>query len=1395
MLPTSVTKKSAISFPVLSLAIAIVACFCVLGCEKEPPVTAIQQPPTNDGLQFSGNPIAVKSPFSVTSKPLTEYDQATVEFQKQLDQLANYAGEIRRESDQPRRPNVLAEQFEATLLERDKLTSAYLGERIRIARWRLTEQTPTFYESIALDRLFRTLLEPWKQATRFNIEFKLHEVRDRPNYYDAQILMNISGAVPAQTVRADGGKEEIGRDAIGLWQIVWKKQDDNKAPKIKKINMLAHEETVNYVTAGKLFVDCTGSVLRNDAETKSTLSLGLDQWCKRIPGIDPIGNNGLAIGDLNSDGLDDIYICQPHGMANILLQQNPDGTADDIAAVAGVNIYDESQAALIVDLDNDGHQDLAVATDSRLVLFSNRGDGTFQLEHQLKTGPGTDSLSAADYDQDGDLDLFLAKYRPVAKFDDIFPQPNSNVNANNGGRNILLRNDEAWKFNDVTSDTGFNFNNQYYTTSAIWNDYDSDGDMDLYLVNEFQQDSLFVNDNGWFTDSFETNVSLVAGRSTTASVADFNGDGRPDFLIGTDSSFAAQRVTKAYIDAGGKLLRDARGFGPANRIVYSKERQIAQYDFRPPIFSTESTYSSVTGDFNNDGLEDVAATNGWLSGAKRKSSEVRFLRNLFDPANDLEILSKKDVTHGYHEISDQCRQGSSFNGHQRNSCILTLGSFRFANLSNSSGLNFPDDSRAIARTDWDGDGDIDLVINNRTAPRLRILQNQYLSKNQFLKIHLRGTSSNRDAVGSRVEVFLRGNSNPIVRVLTAGSGRKSQSSKVLHFGLGKFAEIEKVIVNWPNGQTQTFKNINVNATYRLVEGELDAAEFSNDRYRIALEPAAIEKSSDFKMRKHVRFFPTTRVPLIQYREPNKTKRKKWYQVQNSDSRPLLCILSPSDFDSRELLRQWNERKNEVLKLNGDVLLLFSGIDDDNDHELDSCAEQVESSNFEFRWGVLSESSNVKLAQCFGQWFFDYDLPKTPVAWLQDADGNIHFAYDQEQLNWEAVEGDFMNLADKNFILNHVPVHSEEMWIERRRTPRFDRLAMRFGEMGYDRDVSYLEEFVTAQRSDDYMNRAIDLASKGNLRSALNAIEQSRELDPESVEAMITMADITVQYSGSADQQARTRMLINAGELLDQALENEPNNVEAILARAEIFRKQRDIENALLLLNKYLEINPENWEVHAIIGRLYFHNKKYLEATRFLITAIDNRPTLPYVAGDLGFLYLLHRQFGDARQFLELANRLHPSDPKQKRYLAESEFWLGNFESAGNLFSEVVLTEPTLTHGKQMLAWLKATSPFSNFRDGQQALDIIQPFVELKGERSPISLEIMAASFAEIGDFQQAVSLQRNAIDSVENDTTLEKFTPEQLKAQRDRLELYKRQRPYRMKEPAEAPMPLLGNNN
>ena len=263
-------------------------------------------------------------------------------------------------------------------------------------------------------------------------------------------------------------------------------------------------------------------------------------------GIDVYGHNGIAVGDYNGDGLEDLYVCQPSGLPNRLYRNNGNGTFDDVSAAAGVDVLDGSTMALFGDLDNDGDQDLVVVAGSRVLLFVNDGKGRFAAHTKpgfAVSGSTLTSAALADFDRDGDLDLYVCAYdfwTPGAAYD----APTPYYDATNGPPNFLYRNRGDGSFEDVTDASGMGQNNNRFSFAASWADYDKDGWPDLYVANDFGRNNLYRNNgNGTFTDvAARAGVEdLAAGMS--ASWGDYDGDGWLDLYVSNMWSSAGQRLT------------------------------------------------------------------------------------------------------------------------------------------------------------------------------------------------------------------------------------------------------------------------------------------------------------------------------------------------------------------------------------------------------------------------------------------------------------------------------------------------------------------------------------------------------------------------------------------------------------------------------------------------------------------------------------------------------------------------------------------------------------------------------------------------------------------------------------------------------------------------------------
>ena len=161
--------------------------------------------------------------------------------------------------------------------------------------------------------------------------------------------------------------------------------------------------------------------------------------------------------------------------------------------------------------------------------------------------------------------------------------------------------------------------------------------------------------------------------------------------------------------------------------------------------------------------------------------------------------------------------GASWSGHERNNGFINLTDGSFVDASGVLGIDFEDDGRAVVSADWDGDGDLDLWLRNRTGPQLRLMRNDAAEGRSWLSLELVGTRCNRDAVGARVKI--QSGWDELIRTVRCGDGYLARSSKRLHFGLGDAKNINGLEVTWPGGETQSFRALSVNGRYRIVQGE------------------------------------------------------------------------------------------------------------------------------------------------------------------------------------------------------------------------------------------------------------------------------------------------------------------------------------------------------------------------------------------------------------------------------------------------------------------------------------------------------------------------------------------------------------------------------------------------
>ena len=449
-----------------------------------------------------------------------------------------------------------------------------------------------------------------------------------------RIERNVDGFTTKQLFSCAGTLPQGMLEQHDVWEIDWFAEEPGTVPRIKNIRVKEVEIVQTNETPGALFSDCTESVLGANACYAEQLLKGMNHWFQRCTtmryerrdgGYDfGINTPGIAIGDVNGDGLEDFYLCQENGLPNRLFLHQHDGTVRDASQEWGVDWLQDSRSALLIDYDNDGDQDLFVAIRGGVVLAENVDQTHFSYKSFTKTSNDVMSLAAADYDEDGDLDIYACAYNR-----NLFYEPYDRMHeadaintfvihdANNGAKNSLLRNDGNGLFSDVTDQVGLDTNNHRYSYGAAWEDFDNDGDMDIYIANDFGRDNLYRNDGNTFQDiSDSANIeNSAAGMGITW--ADYNRDGWMDAYVSNMWSSAGRRITtqpKFHADdpnAKNRLRRSARG----NTLLKNlKNGSFTDQSGSANVELGRWAWGNQFFDLNNDGWKDLIVANGFLTG-------------------------------------------------------------------------------------------------------------------------------------------------------------------------------------------------------------------------------------------------------------------------------------------------------------------------------------------------------------------------------------------------------------------------------------------------------------------------------------------------------------------------------------------------------------------------------------------------------------------------------------------------------------------------------------------------------------------------------------------------------------------------------------------------------------
>jgi enediyne biosynthesis protein E4 len=497
----------------------------------------------------------------------------------------------------------------------------------------------------------------------------------------------------------------------------------------------------------------------------------------------------VSIVDFDRDGWADIYVTNSgEGTKNALYHNNHDGTFTDVASELGIADVNQpgtgvSMGAVWGDYDNDGYEDLLLIKWGRPELFHNDSGKGFTRVSEQAGLPGWVNANTAlwfDYDGDGLLDLFIGGYYnenvDLWHLLNTRMMPDSFEYAKNGGRKYLFHNLGNGKFEEVSAKLGIDSRRWALASAAA--DLRGTGHPDLFVANDYGVSELYLNDGKHFREAGQqTGVGFAPKSGMNAAFGDIFNQGR-------------YAVYVSNISEEGVLIQ-------GNNLWVPKEGTTAdslQYENLARDFGVELggwSFGAQFGDLNNDGTLDLYLTNGYVSLDRNRSYWYDFSK----------------IAGGHSAIINDAKnwpamEGRSLSGYQPKRVWLNDGAGKFVNVAQAVGVTDTYDGRAVALADLWNRGVLDVVVANERGPLL-IYKNTVTPENQWIEFELEGTSTNRSAIGAQVTLFWNGQHQ--VQEVSGGSGFAAQNQRRLHFGLGKFPQVEKAVIRWPSGKTQTIE--------------------------------------------------------------------------------------------------------------------------------------------------------------------------------------------------------------------------------------------------------------------------------------------------------------------------------------------------------------------------------------------------------------------------------------------------------------------------------------------------------------------------------------------------------------------------------------------------------------
>ena len=1104
-----------------------------------------------------------------------------------------------------------------------------------------------------------------------------------------------SPAIPARLItriryEIAGSREHNHREQrVGNWELDWQGSESGE---FRVTSWRVLDETQARSTA-PVFADVTAAAFGSTESYSAQLLHGTDYWRTLIDGaagVDVYGHNGVSVADIDNDGFDELYVCQPAALPNRLYRNRGDGTFEDITESSGLGLLENTVCALFADFNNDGLQDVILVRINGPLLFINEGNGKFR-EHpdsfQFRNPPqgAFTGAAVADYDRDGWLDIYFCLYSYYQGTGQYrYPLPYHD--ANNGPPNFLLRNQRDGTFLDVTAESGLDKNNTRYSFCCGWSDHNRDGWPDLYVVNDFGRKNLYRNNrNGTFTDVTADAGAEDVGAGMSVCWFDPNNDAAEDLYVANMWTAAGLRVSTQEIfkkDSPPEVRALYQKHAMGNSLLTNRGTRFEDATAQSGLGMGRWAWSADAIDFDHDGFADLYVLNGMVSGGSRSDLNSFFWRQVVANSPD-ETASNKDYEQGWNAINELIRADGTWSGYERNVFFANNRDGTFSDVSAVAGLDFLEDGRSLSFCDIDQDGRLEIILKSRSAPQLRVLKNVIVDLPPSISFRLKGTRSNRDAIGASITIEAGKLSQ--TRMLQAGSAFLSQHSKDLLFGLGADNGPVHATIHWPGGLVQELRNLPANHRIWVEEGA-EPSRVEPFRPVGALKPSTPVSAGE-RLPTNVETWLLAPVRAPDFALPDLGGQTQTLSAARGKT-VLLNFGTTVSPDCAEVLAtlEKNRSRWSTQGLQAFAINVAESASSGADQEASSDQLRAFTHQNRFTFPLIRGSEDIAAIYniLYRQLFDRHRDMSLPTSFLINGDGYIVKVY-QGALSAEHVGQDILR----------IPTTDPERLARALHFPS-TKYGLVFGR--------------------NHLSSGALFFQRGYLEQAEASFQQALQDDPESAEALYGIGSVYLNQNKQADARQMFERCVklkpnypetlpdawnNLGvlatrdgnvtqsiEYFQQALKINPRHLLSLENLGNAYRLEKRWNEAQEVLERAVGVSSEDAEANYSLGMVFAQTNDTARAYEHLQRALKARPVYPEALNNLGILLLLTHRRDDAVASFEQCIRVAPAFDQAYLNLARVYAREGDRDKARQVLSNLLEQHPDSPQAKQMLQQLQ-----------------------------------------------------------------------------------------------------------